>query len=319
MKIIISIVVVILILLGGVLGFVGNYFYNLALNPNASKGQIFGLTEEASSDSVSQEETSGETRSEDLEWLLAESDYEDKYIRSSDGLKLHGYEVKNKKKTSNWVIVVHGYTSEGKQISSLAKPFYDMGYNLLIPDLRGHGKSEGDYIGMGWDDRLDIIKWIDHIIEEDKDANIILHGISMGAATVMMASGENLPSNVKAIIEDCGYTSIWDEFSYQLKALFKLPSFPVMNAASIVSKIRAGYWLGEGSAIKQVAKSKVPMLFIHGDSDDFVPYFMLDELYNAANCEKEKLVIKGAGHAKAATTNPELYWDTIKKFIDKNI
>ncbi|MBY0755935.1 alpha/beta hydrolase [Clostridium sardiniense] len=319
MKIIISILVVIIILLGGVLGFVGNYFYNLALNPHMSKDAIFGATEEASSDAVSQDETSGETRSEDLEWLLAESDYKDKYVKSNDGLKLHSYEVRNTKKTNNWVVVVHGYTSEGKQMSSFAKPFYDMGYNVLIPDLRGHGKSEGDYIGMGWDDRLDIIKWIDHILEEDKNANIVLHGVSMGAATVMMTAGEELPSNVKAIIEDCGYTSAWDEFSYQLKALFKLPSFPVMNAASIVSKIRAGYWLGEGSAIKQVAKSKTPMLFIHGDADDFVPYFMLDELYNAATSEKERLVIEGAGHAKAATVNPELYWDTIKKFIDKNI
>lgn len=319
MKIIISIVIIILISVGGGLGFVGNYFYNLALNPKVSKDIVFSETKEASSDAVSQDETSGETRAEDLEWLLAESGYKDKYVKSNDGLKLHSYEVKNAKKTNNWVIVVHGYTSEGKLMSSFAKPFYDMGYNVLIPDLRGHGKSEGDYIGMGWDDRLDIIKWIGHILEEDKNANIVLHGVSMGAATVMMTSGEELPSNVKAIIEDCGYTSIKDEFSYQLKVLFNLPAFPVINAASAVCKVRAGYWIGEGSAIKQVAKSKTPMLFIHGDADDFVPYFMLDEVYNAANCKKEKLVIKGARHAKAASTDPELYWDTIKKFIDNNI
>ena len=203
-------------------------------------------------------------------------------------------------------------------MASFANKFYDMGYNVLVPDLRGHGQSEGDYIGMGWHDRLDIIRWINKIIEEDKDANIILHGVSMGAATVMMTSGEELPSNVKVIIEDCGYTSVKDEFAYQLKALFKLPSFPIINVASLMCKMKAGYWFGEGSAVKQVAKSKIPTLFIHGDADDFVPYFMLDKLYYAANCTKEKLVIKGAAHARAAVVDPELYWNTIKKFIDKN-
>ena len=132
------------------LGFIGNYFYNLALNPDTPKDMIFGNPEE-------QEETSGQLLESDVDWLLTNSNYTDEYITSSDNLKLHSYQVKNENKSNKWAIVVHGYTSEGKKVSSYAKKYYDMGYNVLIPDLRGHGLSEGDYIGMGWDDRLDII------------------------------------------------------------------------------------------------------------------------------------------------------------------
>lgn len=194
-----------------------------------------------------------------------------------------------------------------------------MGYNLLVPDLRGHGFSEGEYIGMGWNDRIDILKWIDYINSKDNDAEIILHGISMGAATVMMVSGEKLPSNVKCIIEDSGYTSVWDEFTYQLDRLFNLPEIPVIHLANIACKIRAGYWFSDASALEQVKKASVPMLFIHGEDDDFVPFYMLDEVYNAYNVEKEKVVIEGSKHTKALKVNPEKYWTSIEGFIKRYV
>ncbi|MDU2490649.1 MAG: alpha/beta hydrolase [Clostridium celatum] len=292
------------------LGFVGNYFYNLALNPNTPKDIVFGTPEEAAA-------TSGQVLDVDISWLLNDLNYTDEYITSQDGLKLHSYQVKNQSSSNKWVITVHGYTSEGINMSSYAKKYYDNGYNVLIPDLRSHGLSEGDYIGMGWDDRLDIISWINYILNEDPNAEIVLHGISMGAATVLMTSGEEIPSNVKVIIADCGYTSVWDEFAYQLDDLFSLPEFPILNVSSIVSKIRAGYFLGEASSIEQVKKSKTPILYIHGDQDDFVPYYMMEELYNATNSEKEMLTIEGAEHAKASEVDPETYWTTINNFINK--
>ena len=307
-KIIISLIIMILLITIGSGAFIGNYFYNLAINPFTSKDMIFGDDDDAE----------GEIE-EDVNWLIKDSNYNDKYINSFDNLKLHSYEIKNKVETNKWAIVVHGYTSEGEAVSSKAKHFYDMGYNVLVPDLRSHGKSEGDYIGMGWDDRLDIIDWINTIIEDNSNAEIILHGTSMGAATVLSTSGENLPSNVKAIIADCGYTSVWDEFTYQLKALFNLPSFPVMNLSNMVTIVKAGYSLKEASPIKQVAKSKTPILYIHGDKDDFVPYYMMDELYNATSSQKSKLTIKNAGHGKADLVNPNLYWSTITNFLNKYI
>lgn len=294
------------------LGLVGNYFYNLALNPNTPKDIVFGTPEEAAA-------TSGQVLDVDISWLLNDSNYTDEYITSQDGLKLHSYHVKNQSSSNKWVITVHGYTSEGINMSSYAKKYYDNGYNVLIPDLRSHGLSEGDYIGMGWNDRLDIISWINYILNEDPNADIVLHGISMGAATVLMTSGEEIPSNVKVIIADCGYTSVWDEFAYQLDDLFSLPEFPILNVSSIVSKIRAGYFLGEASSIEQVKKSKTPILYIHGDQDDFVPYYMMEELYNATSSEKEMLTIKGAEHAKASEVDPETYWTTVNNFINKYI
>ncbi|WP_133015839.1 alpha/beta hydrolase [Clostridium cuniculi] len=294
------------------LSLIGNYFYNLALNPTTPKDIVFGTPEEAAA-------TSGQVLDSDISWLLNDSNYTDEYITSSDNLKLHSYQIKNETSSDKWVITVHGYTSEGINMSSYAKKYYDNGYNVLIPDLRAHGLSEGDYIGMGWDDRLDIISWINYILNEDPNAEIILHGVSMGAATVLMTSGEEIPSNVKAIVADCGYTSVWDEFAYQLDDLFSLPEFPILNVSSIVAKIRAGYFLGEASSIDQVKKSKTPILYIHGDQDDFVPYYMMEELYNATSSEKEMLTIKGAEHAKAYEVDPETYWTTVNNFINKYI
>ena len=139
------------------------------------------------------------------------------------------------------------------------------------------------------------------------------------SATVLSASGENLPSNVKAIIADCGYTSVWDVFSYQLKLLFNLPPFPVMDLANMVTMVKAGYSLKEASPISQVAHSKTPILFIHGDKDDFVPYYMMDKLYNATSSKKEKLTIKGATHAKSDLVNPKLYWSRVNDFLNKYV
>lgn len=308
-KIILTISILLLVVILGVGGLVGNYFYNLALNPFTSKDMIFGDDDD---------DTSLEVEA-DVNWLIKDSNYIDTYITSSDNLKLHAYEVKNENKTDKWAIVVHGYTSEGKLLSSKAKHLYNMGYNVLVPDLRSHGTSEGDYIGMGWHDRLDIIGWINYIVKNNPNSEIALHGTSMGSATVLMVSGEKLPSNVKAIVADCGYTSVYDEFSYQLKQLFNLPAFPIMNFSDVVTHIRAGYCLNDASAINQVKKSTTPILYIHGDKDDFVPYYMMDELYNATNSEKEKLTIEGGEHANSDLVNPKLYWSTVNSFLEKYI
>lgn len=306
--------VVILLLIIGYFA-VGNYFYNIALNPNTSKTFVLGEEKEPSKETI-----------ELRKWLDDIS--EDVYITSNNNgnLKLHAYEIinneneDNKKKSQDiWAIVVHGYMSEGIEMAYSAKEFYDRGYNVLVLDLRGHGKSDGDYIGMGWHDRLDLLDWTDYVINKNKDCRIIWYGVSMGAATVMMATGENVPSNVKIAIEDCGYTSVWDEFKIQLKSLFGLPSFPVLNAASTISNIKAGYTLKQGSSIEQIKKSKIPILFIHGSEDKFVPFNMLDELYNAATCQKDKLVVEGAAHAESDSVNPELYWNKIDEFIENYI
>lgn len=298
------IVLIILICIVLITGYItGNFLFELALDPKSSKSAIF------SNDDF---ETKEQMKLENNKWL--EENASDVYIESKK-LRLHSYEVKAKKESKVWVIAVHGYTDSAYFMVGAAKQFLNYGYNVLMPDLRAHGKSEGKYIGMGWPDRLDLMQWIDYLIATYGNIKIILYGISMGAATVMMASGERLPSNVRAIIEDCGYTSAWEEFAYELKTLFHMPTFPALYNANVITKIRARYSLKKASAIKQVAKSKTPTLFIHGDKDKFVPFYMLDKLYEAASCKKEKLVIKNAGHTEAQAIEPERYWRVVRRFI----
>lgn len=303
-KITISIFIVLLTLFIGGSSLVGVLFYNLALNANYSKDIIYA-------------EYNDENLNDAQKWLEEKSNYSDKYIESYDKLQLHSYVVSQN--SNKWAIVVHGYGGSGKLMSDKSKYFYDMGYNVLIPDLRGHGKSEGDYIGMGWKDRLDIISWINFIIKENPNAEIVLHGTSMGAATVLMTSGENLPSNVKAIVADCAYTSAWDEFSYQLETYLKVPSYYILNVTNMVTKLKAGYSLKEASALESVKKATVPILFIHGDKDKFVPYSMMDKLYDATSSPKEKLTIDGGEHANSDLVSPFLYWLTVEDFLNQYV
>lgn len=299
---------IILIIIFLITGFIaGNFLFNLALNPKSSKAMIFN--EEI-------DEIKSQMKLENDKWLTEYA--KDVYIQNKK-INLYSAEIKNKKESNIWVIAVHGYTDSGYFMVPAAKKFLDFGYNVLIPDLQAHGKSGGKYIGMGWKDRLDIMLWIDYLIATYGNIKIILYGISMGAATVMMTSGEKLPSNVRIVIEDCGYTSVWDEFAYELKYLFHMPTFPALYNANLVTKIRAGYSLKKASCIKQIKKSTIPTLFIHGDQDKFVPFSMLDKLYDAANCKKEKLVIKGAGHAESQIIDSQKYWKTVRKFIKKYI
>lgn len=303
-KITISIFIVLLTLFIGGSSLVGVLFYNLALNANYSKDIIYA-------------EYNDKNLNDAQKWLEEKSNYSDKYIESYDKLQLHSYVVSQN--SNKWAIVVHGYGGSGKLMSDKSKYFYDMGYNVLIPDLRGHGKSEGDYIGMGWKDRLDIISWINFIIKENPNAEIVLHGTSMGAATVLMTSGENLPSNVKAIVADCAYTSAWDEFSYQLETYLKVPSYYILNVTNMVTKLKAGYSLKEASALESVKKATVPILFIHGDKDKFVPYSMMDKLYDATSSPKEKLTIDGGEHANSDLVSPFLYWLTLEDFLNQYV
>ena len=289
--------------------FAGNFFYNLAINPNSSKKMIFG------NDGLSHHELT-----EEEEWLEKSSKFKDVFTNSFDGLKLHAHEVVSNKNTNKWAVTVHGYMTDAFSLSTKALHYYDIGYNILAVDLRGHGKSKGNYIGMGYHDAKDLIEWLKYIVSKDSECEILVHGVSMGAATVMIASSqEELPKNVKVIIEDCGYSSALEQFKYQLKKLFNVPSFPILNIANLIVKIKAGYYLNEACPIECVKNSKVPMMFVHGDDDTFVPFYMLDELYEACASEKKKLIIEGASHAHAESENPDKYWSEIDSFVNKYI
>ncbi len=261
-----------------------------------------------------------------IERVMAEGDawlemqkYDHVAIDDRNGDTIHGYLVKNDEPSNKWVICIHGFTKSPKNMGEYALHYQEKGYNILLPALRGHDISEERYISMGWLDRFDIISWIYYILNIDKDAQIVLHGVSMGGATVMMTTGENLPKNVKCCIADCGYTSVWDEFGNEIKQKYHLPIFPFLYAADAATKVICGYGFKEASSVEQVKKSKTPTLFIHGEEDTFVPYRMLDINFDAAACEKEKLTVPDAEHADSVRVHPEIYWPAVWNFTDKHI
>lgn len=236
-------------------------------------------------------------------------------IISFDGLKLKaGYRLRNEQ-THDWIISVHGYKDSHKFMLPYGAAFYEHGYNVLLPDDRGHGKSEGNYIGMGWLDKEDILQWIRWIADRDEKAQIILHGISMGGATVMMTSGEN-PDHVIGYIEDCGYTSVWDIFACVMKRDYHLPAFPILHCCKVIGKRKAGYDFMEASCIDQLKKCNKPMLFIHGEKDDFVPADMGYQVYESFHGEKELYIAKNAKHAESMDVDPASYFSKIFEFID---
>ncbi len=304
-------IVIVIVIITSIVGYlIGNYFYNLALDPSVDKSIIFNSPQNDMNFDLM-----GTTPLIDA-WFDQTNSTEE-YMQSVDQLQLHALQTIHESPTNKWVIICHGYTSRSEHMKATGKQFYDLGYNLLLPDARGHGKSEGHYIGMGWDERLDIVNWIEHIISLQPDAQIVLYGVSMGGATVMMTAGEPLPTNVRAIVEDCGYTSVHDIFSYQLYTTFGYPSFPIMNFANIMTRFRAGYSLQEASALNQVKKTNTPILFIHGQQDTFVPYHMVQELYDATPSEKELYIVPEAGHGEAAMVAGEEYWVTVENFINQ--
>lgn len=289
---------------------IGSFFFKFALDAT------FAAVANAPSDMILEMPTP-DTKPEWLENIPKTI----REIKSDEGYSLKAYEILNNNNSHKWVITIHGYRGKSTEMSNYAYYFYNEGFNVLMPDLQGHGLSEGNYIGMGYRDRLDILKWIDLIIEQDPEAKIVLHGVSMGGATVMMTTGEKLPENVVCAIEDCGYSNVYEQFDYIVRHVLSLP-FPkiIMSASDLSVRANLGVSLKDMDSISQLKKSTTPTLFIHGSEDTFVPFYMLDEVYNAnPNLERQKLVIEGASHACSATVNPELYFSTVFEFIAKYI
>lgn len=239
---------------------------------------------------------------------------------SFDGLQLKAHFFTGQPESHRYALLVHGYHDTAYRVAAHALHFLEKGYHVLMPDLRGHGLSEGSYVGFGYHDHYDILGYIDLIREHDPEAQIVLMGISMGAATVMLTSGEFLPDNVKCIIEDCGYSSAWEQCRHNMRTIYHLPAFPVLTLTNLILKCKHHYSFKEAAPVKAVAKATVPMLFIHGSKDDFVPFAMQQQLYDAcSSTEKELLIVEDAVHANSNEVAPALYWHTVDAFTEKYI
>lgn len=302
-------VLVILVVIG--LGFAGNYFYDVAVAINQKD-----FIEAADVDGVYDPE---DPWLEEKKWY-DKIEREDVSIESEDGLKLSGIYIKGDSDAKKVAILAHGYAGNLEQMAQYVKMYHDMGFNVLVPDARGHGTSEGNYIGFGWHERNDYLQWIQLMIDKvGTDAELALFGISMGGATVMNVSGEELPANVKVIVEDCGYSSLNGELAYQLKDMYDLPAFPLIPVTSLVTKIRSDYWFGEADTVEQIKNNNVPMLFIHGEKDTFVPTEMVYDVYEANPSPKELYIAPNADHAESYEQNKEDYKKKVQDFVSEYI
>lgn len=236
-------------------------------------------------------------------------------IQSADNICLNAYLIKNE--SHSYGIFMHGYRADVRSISSYAQHFFERGYCALVPGQRGHGWSEGDFIDMGLLCAQDVKSWSEFIAASDPDSKIFLFGVSMGAASVMTATSLELPAQVVCAVEDSGYTSAYEEMAHVLYRDYGLPAEPLLSAAALFFKFRSGLSLKDICPLDSVARSKIPTLFIHGTADDYVPFTMLSELYDAARCDKEKLEVPEATHARAAFLMPELYWEKTDAFVEK--
>lgn len=239
-------------------------------------------------------------------------------ITARDGAKLVGKYYHNAD-GAPVVIMFHGYRSSAVRDGMGAfKVCKECGYNILMIDQRAHRESGGKEITFGVKERYDCVDWIHQVIKKcGKDTKIILIGLSMGASTVMMATGLDLPENVKGVIADCGYSTPKDI----LRSVIKMMRLPVGLSywfVRISAKVYGKFDLEGASATEALKKCKVPVLFIHGEADDFVPCEMSRVNYEACASEKELFTVPGARHGMSYLTDIDGYIGKFKGFLQKN-
>lgn len=257
-------------------------------------------------------------REEMIKWMkdaraLPHTDVE---IRSHDGLTLRGkyYEYE---KGAPLEILFHGYKgSSFRDLSGGIARCFSIGHNALIVDHRASGRSEGRVITFGVKESRDCLRWIDFAVKSiAPDGKIIITGISMGAATVMLASAEELPSNVIGVLADCGYTSAKEIIKKVIKEM-GLPEDFLYPFARLGGMIYGGFDVNRADAEEALRRTKLPVIFFHGDTDDFVPHYMSVRNYEACASERKRLVtVKGAGHGLAYPCNKETYVSELKDFF----
>lgn len=218
-----------------------------------------------------------------------------------------------------WAIVCHGYSSTPQSVDYVAEFYYKQGYNVLMPEMRGHGGSVQEEMSFGYLDSVDVCAWVNKLVVEDEDCEILLHGLSMGAATVLMASGSDLPANVKCVVSDCAFTRGDRQFKDVMGTGAVKALYPLVDAVSLALKAHTGHSLREVDTLTAVERANIPTLFIHGEKDTVVPPRRAQELYDACKAEKEILIVPDAGHYEAGRVNYDLYFSTVKEFTERFI
>ena len=249
-------------------------------------------------------------------WAAEHKEEGRRIVISHGKVKLVGYYYSQG--TGKTVIFVHGFGSSYLERLANAQLYYDRGFNILAAICRGHGESGGKYRTMGYKDSEDVVCWANYLARKEKQKQIILDGVSMGGASVIAASGnQNLPKEVKGIVSDCAFTSIEEIIRFHLKkSLPFVPDFLILPLLNLVSQKKYGISLRRNSPMEQVKHARVPLLFIHGVDDTFVPYEMGRTLNMYCASQSSLASVKGAGHGEACLVDPKGYDEAISMFLD---
>lgn len=240
-------------------------------------------------------------------------------LTSFDGLELTALYLPAQGKPKGVILAFHGYRSLATIDFALEVDFFHrLGYHVLLPYQRSHGESQGKYITYGVRERFDCRDWARYASQRfGKELPLFLMGISMGSATVLMASGLDLPENTRGIVADCGFTTPWAIMAHVAKRDFHLPPFPFLYLLDLVARVVAGFSLKGADTREALGKNRLPVLFLHGQADDFVPEEMTEENYRACRGEKELYLVPEAGHAQSFGMDTQGCERVIERFLEK--
>ncbi len=246
---------------------------------------------------------------EHLKWLDAKGES----VNIGNG-ELSGISVKNNNTSHSYVIMLHPLTQKPSDMASYAYHFYELGFNVYIPDYIGKTVS------MGVFEKDTVLSWINYVCGKDSSANVFVFGIGLGGTSALMCTGFNLPSNVKGIISDSGYCDTTEVFKENIDEVYNLPSFPTVTLSSLYVKITKGWSFSREDILNYVKNSTVPILYIHGTEDTVVSVGQSNELYEVTRAKGTgHFTIHGADHAQGLNKNSEKYWREVDDFIRNSL
>ena len=249
---------------------------------------------------------------------IRNNEVRDLYIFSKDNLKLHGILIENKK-NKGFFLEVHGYRSTAERdLYASCFEYYNMGYSLLIIDNRISNKSEGNYITFGIKESEDVICWINYLNKNYLLSKIVLAGVSMGTSTILMSLKDiDDKMNVICALADCGYIRAYDEILYCIKHYFHINGNLFITMINFWCKVFAKYDLKEKDTLTSLSNANIPILFIHGEDDDFVPCENTIINYDKYHGPKKIVLFKNTSHGISYLTDSKKYVNSIKMFVKK--
>ena len=256
------------------------------------------------------------TEKENVKEWLKEVTREKLNMEADDEKILVARKIVTDENSKRWAVLLHGFGGSMEDMYDVAMHYAKEGYNVLLPDLRANGESEGSMIGMGWLDRLDVINWIDVLLKDYPDAEIVIHGVDMGADTALMLAGEPVKSSVKAIVAEGAYDNAWNVVKEEYKVRHEdWPTFPILNMINPVLKVWGGYSLKEADAVKQVKKTDIPILYIQGDGDTYATADMTKALDQATASAHEVFTVTNAIHGNCRYADSNAYYNKTFEFV----